>query len=179
MNDQPINDLRLVFLEQIAIETPEAAARLFELRDAAQWQAQYRVSADWLDSFLQAVIEHGQTHMDWVATRTPWLRISAAAAAWLRIVTLYRGAQEVWRPVAKAMPDRITYLDPTEDKRRPSRQCCWLVSWLFAGMDDERMANASGVETRSIVGRTRRSFANAIGLKLSSRRGRRDSKVVT
>src|SRR5262249_40547076 len=171
-----------MFLEQIAIETPEAATMLFELRDAGKWQATYRVSADWLDVFLRAVIEDGQEHMDWYITRfDKSSEIAAAAtAAWLGTLTTYQVEQEMWRAIEKAAPDRIAYLDLQDDKRRVSRQCCWLVSWLFAGMDDDRIANASGVETRSIVGRTRRSFAETIKLKLSSRRGRRGAaKVVT
>jgi hypothetical protein len=46
MDIHSIDDLRLMFQERIAIETPEAAAKLFELRDADKWQAEYRVSAD-------------------------------------------------------------------------------------------------------------------------------------
>ena len=67
MHNQSVNELRFLFLEQIAIETPKAAARLFELRDSAQWQAEYRVVADWLDTFLRATLEQEQEHMDWVA----------------------------------------------------------------------------------------------------------------
>ena len=165
-----------MFLEQIATETPEATARLFELRYADKWQAEYHVSADWLDVFLRAVIEDGQEHMDWYITRfdKPSEIAAAAAAAWLRTLTTYHVKKEMWRAIEKAAPDRITYLDPQDDKRgRVSRQCCWLVSWLFAGMDDDRIANAAGVESHNIVGRTRRKFAHDIGLNLSSQRGRR------
>lgn len=178
MSEQYVNELRLMFLEQIATETPEAAAALFEMRDAQAWQDKYKVSAGWLDSFLRAVIEHGQKHMDWVASlRYPDLQISSAAAAWLRIVTLYKAGQEIGRAIEKAAPDRITYLDPREDKRRPSRQCCWLVSWLFAGMSDERLRQAAGVGSWQIVQRTRTAFARAIELKLGSQRGRRSARA--
>jgi len=42
MHNQSVNELRFLFLEQIAIKTPKAAARLVELRDAGKWQAEYR-----------------------------------------------------------------------------------------------------------------------------------------
>jgi hypothetical protein len=178
LNNQPTNDLRLMFLEQIAIETPEATVRLFELRDAGEWQEEYRVSAEWLDSFLRAVIENGQTHMDYV-TRLgyPDLRTSSAAAAWLRTVTLYGAGHEIGRAIEKAKHPRITYLNPAEDKRRPSRQCCWLVSWLFARMSDERIQVASGVKSWEMVCKTRGKFAVTIGLRLNSQKGRRGHKV--
>lgn len=44
MHNQSVNELRFLFLEQIAIETPEAAARLFELRDTSKWQAEYHLA---------------------------------------------------------------------------------------------------------------------------------------
>lgn len=107
MHNQSINDLRLMFLEQIAVEAPEATARLFEFRDAGKWQAQYHVSAEWLDTFLRAVLEEGQAHMDWHVTRfDKQSAISAAAAAWLRTLTTYRAGQEMWRAVEKDAPDQ-------------------------------------------------------------------------
>lgn len=69
MNIQQIDDLRLMFLDQIAIETPEAAAKLFELRDSGQWMTEYRVQSDWLETFLAAALEEGRRHMDWIAAR--------------------------------------------------------------------------------------------------------------
>jgi hypothetical protein len=77
-------DLRQMFLEQIAIETPEATAALSELRDAAKWQAEYRGSAEWLDFFLKSAFEQGQEHRDWVVrtfNETSPLQIEAPAAA--------------------------------------------------------------------------------------------------
>jgi hypothetical protein len=233
MHNQSVNELRFLFLEQIAIKTPEAAAALFEIRGTVQWQVQYHVSADWLDTFLRTALEQEQEHMDSIAKQvevrtalaTPiywrnnpagiatfgrttipiyiwrvraqlvdyayWRRngarvgyaqlghadkawqVSAAAAAWLRTLKIYRTSQEAWRIVAKKFPRRITYLDPYQDKRRVERQCDWLVSWLFGGMDDDGLAVISGVESRNIVGRTRREFARTIGLNLSSQQGRR------
>jgi hypothetical protein len=38
---------------------------LFELRDAGKWQAEYRVSADLLNQFLQTALEQEQEHVDW------------------------------------------------------------------------------------------------------------------
>jgi hypothetical protein len=46
MRIHSVDDLRLMFLERIAIDTPEAAARLFELRGADKWQAEHCVSAE-------------------------------------------------------------------------------------------------------------------------------------
>jgi hypothetical protein len=226
MHNQSVNELRFLFLEQIATGTPKAVARLFELRDASKWQAEYRLSADWLESFLQTALEQEQEHMDSIAKQvdsrtalaTPiyWLnnpagyasfkrarvpiyirrgrlffqrvgyaqlghadkawQVSAAAAAWLRALKLYRTSQEIWRMAAKKFPRRIAYLDPVKDKRRVERQCDWLVSWLFGDMDDDALAVASGVESRNIVGRTRRRFARTIGLNLSSQQGRRHKR---
>lgn len=67
MHNQSVNELRFLFLEQIAIETPEAAAKLFELRDAGKWQAEYRLSADWLETFLWAALDGEQERMDLIA----------------------------------------------------------------------------------------------------------------
>ena len=63
MHNQSVNESRFLFLEQIAIETPEAAAKLFELRDAGKWQAEYRLSADWLETFLWAALDEEQERM--------------------------------------------------------------------------------------------------------------------
>jgi hypothetical protein len=41
LSEQYVNELRFMFLEQIVAETPEAAAALFELRDAQAWQERY------------------------------------------------------------------------------------------------------------------------------------------
>jgi DNA topoisomerase 6 subunit A-like protein len=67
MHNQSVNELRFLFLEQIATRTPKAAARLFELRDSSKWQAEYYLSADWLESFLQTALEQEQEHMDSIA----------------------------------------------------------------------------------------------------------------
>jgi hypothetical protein len=72
-----------MFLERIAIETPDATAALFELRDAGKWQAKYQVSADWLETFLRAVLVEGQAHIDWIKTDAAHLLIPASASAQL------------------------------------------------------------------------------------------------
>jgi hypothetical protein len=69
MHIHSVDDLRLMSLERIAIETPEATARLFELRDAGKWQSEYRVSADWLNQFLRGALEQEQEHVNWVTEK--------------------------------------------------------------------------------------------------------------
>jgi hypothetical protein len=192
-----------MFLEQIAAETPEATAALFEMRDAKAWQEKYRVSAEWLDAFLNSALDTGQDRFDWITDRaasgaewvtvkkdadgqrvvtpgpldTNQLLISAAATAWRQTVTTYKASHELWRAAEKAAEGRITYLDPTEDKRNAARACGWLVSWLFAGMSDGQIAKVANVSGWKVVGETRSAFAKTIGLKLASQRGRRGRKV--
>jgi hypothetical protein len=233
MHNQSVNELRFLFLEQIAIKPPEASAKLFEFRDAGKWQAEYHVSADWLETFLRAALEEEQEHMDSIAKQvdartalatpiywrnnpagyatfgrvklpiyiwrvraqlvdyTYWRRngacvgyaqlvhadkawqVSAAAAAWLRTLKIYRASHEIWREVAKKFPRKITYLDPAEDKRRVERQCHWSISFLFGGMSDEEIRQAAGVGSWQIVCRTRHKFADTIELTLISQQGRR------
>jgi hypothetical protein len=216
---QYINELRLMFLKQIATETPEATAALFERGDVGrplinlmasrEWMRRYGVSADWLEKFLRAALDEGQPRYDWITARRgrfdeiraargrlaawigvryapAWIRfrgdwsgggagmlVSASATAWLRIVELYRIEQEVWRAVVEATPNRITYLDPAEDKRRAERQCGWLVSWLFAGMSDGQIAKAAKVTDCKVVQERRSRFAKTIGLQ----RGRRERNI--
>ena len=76
--------LRQMFLEQIAIEPIDATAALFELRDVDKLQAEYRVSAEWLDFFLKTALERRQEHIDLVVRNfdeASLLQIEAPAAA--------------------------------------------------------------------------------------------------
>jgi hypothetical protein len=69
MRKEPVDDLRLLFLELIAKQHPAATAALFELRDAGKWMTRYRVSAEWLDLFLQTAIAEG--HRIWIGSFEP------------------------------------------------------------------------------------------------------------
>jgi hypothetical protein len=181
MKREPIGDLQLLFLRLIAEETPDAAAVLFSLRDAGEWMEHYGVFADWLETFLRAVLEQGQEHIDWVVknretfgqasfwsrprkrpAKQPPMRL-AQAEAWLRTLTGYEGKQAEWRVMSQVFPERITYSDPTIDKRDGEKHCLSLVQWLF-----ERKPDAS-----SHLGKERRKFAREIGLKLKRQPGRR------
>src|SRR5262249_52745999 len=197
-----------MFLEQITTETPEAAAALFEMRDAKAGQEKYHCSAGWLAAFPNAALDIGQDRFDWITARlgvfdemaarrgclADWIGVryapawiafrrdwsgggtrmllSASTTAWMQTVTSYKADHIMWRMAEKAPAGRITYLDPTEDKRRASRACGWLVSWLFAGMTDEEIHVLYEVNSWQIVQRTRTAFARTIGLKLASQRGR-------
>jgi len=76
MKKEPIGDLQLLFLRLIAEETPGATTVLFNhgaagkplinLMAAREWMEYYGASADWLEIFLQDVLEQGQAHIDWV-----------------------------------------------------------------------------------------------------------------
>jgi hypothetical protein len=71
-----VNDLQLMFLERVAIETPDATSVLFNYGDAGRplinlmaargWVEYYGASADWLETFLQDALE--QAHIDWIET---------------------------------------------------------------------------------------------------------------
>jgi hypothetical protein len=187
MKKEPIGDLQLLFLRLIAEETPEATAALFRLRDAGQWMAKYRVSADWLETFLNAVLKEWQTYIDeivadaerWesrgeptvaekafmeihlkrVARRKPKEQRSAQAQAWLRTLQNYAGKQLEFRILSKVFPDLITYLDPTIDKRAGETHCRWLVDKVFGGKSDSEIAKGTRGKDRVEGGKRRRAFA--------------------
>jgi len=168
-----------MFLEQIATETPEAAAALFELRDAKAWQEKYHVSAGWLDAFLTAALDRGQDRFDWITAKPNYfdnptqMLVSASATAWKQVITSFKASHVIWRELEKAGKGRIIYSDPTEDKRNARRACGWLVSWLFARMSYEAIQIAAGVASWQIVERTAKKFAKTIGLKIEPQQGRR------
>jgi|SRR5262245_6284009 len=172
-----------MFLEQIATETPEAAAALFELRDAKAWQEKYHVSAGWLDAFLTAALDRGQDRFDWITAKPNYfdnpaqMLVSASATAWKQVITSYKASHVMWREFEKEGKGRIIYSDPTEDKRNARRACGWLVSWLFAKTGDDALALRAGVTSASMVGKTRRQFAATIGVKLESQQGRRSDNL--
>src|SRR5262245_10124528 len=170
-----------MFLEQIATQAPEATKALFEMSDATRWQEEYRVSAEWLDTFLSAALDRGQDRFDWITARlgifdemvarrgrlADWIGVryapawrifrcdwsgggagmllSASATAWMQTVTSYKANHTMWRMVENVAEGRITFLDPTEDKRNAARAGGWLVSWLFAGMSDGQIAEGAAV----------------------------------
>ena len=140
--------------------------------------AHYRVSADWLEIFLQDAIDEGQAHLDWINADMPHLCASASAAAWLRALSTRRAGQAILRMAENSAPGRIIYRDPKEDKRGVGRQCHWLISWLFARISYEHIQLTSGVANWQIVERTIKRFARTIGLRLAWQRGRRDGGKV-
>ena len=99
MHNQSVNELRFLFLEQIAIETPKAAARLFEFRDAGKWQAEYRVSADWLDVFLRAALEQEQERMDSIARQADARAALATPIYWRNNPAGYATFRRVKLPI--------------------------------------------------------------------------------